>query len=394
MSNVKKMSVALGILASLAVLVHGCGSGGGGGGGGAPAGTAAQSASAASKAIVSALGVATSGSEVAAKPSFKEKTTVSLSDPSQIRQALHDFKVSMSKLRQKTLYTVIDSGDRACPDGGTRRIQLNDKNTPNDKTDDSWTDTFNNCTEVKDNVNFVRNGTVNVFLTENGFTMRFSDYVVHVSDSSNALQVTQNGILSFSGSQVKCGDEEFLENGTLTMDHRRTTQFDRGNNGTFEVNETSDLDNFRLTIAQTHESAACTLDATTFAVNGRAAFTNHVNAAESLRATFTTFTMMMTPAERMIDSILVEGGDLSINGTIAVSSDCVNGTFTINTPAGAEPFIPVDGSCPVDGKFLVNRGGTTTSVTFTSTGAVQINEGDDNLIEVILLDCEAAEACI
>lgn len=392
MCILRKNGMAFGVLISLALLIHGCGSGGAKEGDDPPSGTATQSASAASKAIVSVLGVAISNTGGVAKPSLKAASPP-LSDTAQVRRVLHDFKVSLAARRQKTLQAVIDSGVLACPNGGTQRSQLNDNNTPNDGSDDSLTGTFVDCSRVEDGLSIIQNGVFNITLTDSGFKMTFSNFVIRTKDSSGSVEITRNGSMVFSGSEARCGDEFFLENGTFKMDLSSTTRVDFGSNGSDEINESTVLNNLRMTIAEAYEPA-CTLSTTTFAMNGRAVFTNHIDELENFKAVFTHFTMTTTPSKRTIGGTEVAGDRLSLDGTIAITSDCVNGTFIISTPVGQEPFVPLEEACPADGKFLITRDGTVTSVTFTPIGAVQINEGDDNLIEATFPNCRVAEACV
>lgn len=397
MCILRKNGMAFGVLVSLALLIHGCGSGGGGGGGNAPAGTAAQSASAASKAIVSALGVATDsgGDGDIAKAALNRKAASILSNEAQVRQALDDFKASVALRRQKTLRETTDSGDLPCPDGGMQRIRTDDNNTPDDESDDSFTANFVNCSGSDGDSTLFFNGSMRLTFTNGGqeFTLTFNRFTRRVTEPSGTFETFNNGTVSFSGREVECGSFSFLEM-TFTMDMNGTVKVDLENNGTFEINESFSFNDFVMVLAETHAPEPdCTPGATIFTMNGKSTFTNRLNRADNITATFTHFAMVVTPATRTLEGIDREGETLSFDGTVAISSDCVDGTFTFTTPVGEEPFIPLDASCPVDGKILVNRGGVTTAVIYTSTG-VQIDEGDDSSAEQTFDDCEAAEACV
>ncbi len=167
---------------------------------------------------------------------------------------------------------------------------------------------------------------------------------------------------------------------------------DKTGDGTFEVNESWAFTDLTMTVTEAHAAApACTPGATTFTLNGGMNSTDNVNGDDSFSATFTTFQMVLTPTTRNS----VAGEALSLSGTIAITSSCASGTFTISTPAGQEPFFPdtSEDDCPIDGRFLVASGGTTTAVIFTSTGGVQIDEGNNGSVDASFADCDAAEVC-
>lgn len=391
MVNIKKILMTFGTLVSLALLIHGCG--GGGGGSSTPtAGTASKSAAASSKAIVSALGAASLGTNPTGKPSLK---AANVSDEAQVRQALKGFKASLSARKQKGL----QAATPATCDTGTGSFDSNDQGTA-DPSDDTFTETFDNCTislggdtaDPSDDFTFFQNGSLSFAPTTGGFAITFTNFTVRTTSPSGKTESTEDGTMSFSGEDVPCGTEgaSFLESGSFTMNFTSTIKMDLDNDGTFEFDEASAMDNLTMTTAEEHTAAPdCTLTKTIFTMNGGTSITDNVNSENSFSATFTDFTMEMTPAT--VNG--VDGDKLSLSGTIAISSSCASGTFTISTPAGEEPFIPADGSCPVSGKFLITSGSTTTAVTFTPTGGIEIDEGNNGSVEQSFTDCESAEVC-
>jgi hypothetical protein len=402
MVNLKKVGATFGMLVSLAFLIHGCGGGGGGGGGGNNAGTATQSAATASKAIVSALGAATTGTNGGiTKPSLKAKATLKLSDEAQVRQALREFKASLAARREKTL-NATDTTNIPCGTG-TGVIETNDNDTPSNFLDDTFTETFDNCTttlgddttDTSDDFTFIQDGSFSLAATVNGetitgFTMTFENFSVHTETSFGTTESVQNGTMSFSGTEVACGEDTFLESGSFTMDFTSTTKVDANNDGTFESNQSSVMDNLTMTTAEAHaDEPDCTPGATTFTMDGGMSFTDGVNSVNNFAVTFTDFEMVMTPTT--VNG--VDGDLLSVNGTIEITDGCSTGTFTISTPAGEEPFVPADGSCPISGKFLITSGGTTTAVEFTPSGGVNVDEGNNGSVDDSFDDCEGADIC-
>lgn len=397
MVNLNKISMAT--LASLALFIYGCGGGGGGGGSNNPAGTAKQSAAASTKAIISALGAATTGSNPqVSKPALKVQAKSNLSDEAQVREALRDFKASLAG-RQKTIHSVTTLPSECTTGSGS--IDIDDNDTPEDSTDDSFTAVYNNCTIINEGEGFsftlFQDGAQSLVPTFNGesvagFTMTFTNYTIRTTGSFGGSESVMDGTISFSGDNVPCNETSFM-NGTFTMNFSSTTKMDLDNDGSFEFNQSSSMDSFTMAIAQEFDPESCTEGTTSFNMNGGTTFTDHSNSEESFSATFTNFTMMITPTTKSINGVDMPGDILSMNGTIAVSSDCANGTFTISTPAGQEPFIPEDGSCPVDGRFVITSGGTTTAVIFTFGGGVQVDEGNNGSIDASFPDCESAEVC-
>lgn len=401
MFKMKKLCMTFSLLVSSALFIYGCGGGGGGGGGTTPTpGTASKSAAAASKAIVGALDAASiasggtasggtdSGGTLALKLSLKPAAP--LSDAAQVRQSLQVFNASIHTRQQKVLQTVTDTGNQACKDGGTRRVQTNDNNTPLDVTDDSFSITTVDCIENGVGFTSFTNGSFSLAPTAGGFLTTFNQFTFRGTGSGGTFESILNGTMSFSGTNVPCGVTSFLESGSFTMNFTGTFKEDLDNNGSFEVNQSFAMNNVTMSMTETHTAApVCTPGTATFTLNGEISSTDHVDGLNTFSATFTQFTTTMTPAVRNG----VEGDLLSLSGTIAISSSCANGTFTLSTPAGAEPFIPVDDSCPVSGRFLVTGGGTTTAVIFTPAGGIQIDEGNNGSIEQTFADCEDAEAC-
>lgn len=387
MVNIKKVGATFGMLVSLAFLIHGCG-GGGGGGNNNPSGTASQSAAASSKAIISALGAASTGANPSINKPFLKAQAPNTSDQAQVRQALKDFKASLAA-RKKTRQTV-DTIESECTTG-TGSIQMDDNNTPEDFSDDSFTQTFNDCAQSFEGITLVQDGSMTLTTSNGGdnFTMTFDNFSVQSSDSSATFEFISDGTMSFAGTNVDCGENTFLESGVFTMDFTSISRVDLGSDGTFETDDSSVMDNLTMTIAETHgDEPDCNLISSTFTMDGGSSFTS-ANAENNFTATFDDFEVTLTPEVRNG----VAGDVISMSGTISVDTDCSSGTFTISTPAGDEPFIPEDGSCPTDGRFVVTSGSTTAAVIFTSTGGVQIDEGNDGSIEQTFDDCEASDVC-
>jgi len=294
---------------------------------------------------------------------------------------LQDFKASLN-LQRKTANAATVS---PCANGGTR---TDDPGT----TAGNFKVTYVDCNES----GTVLNGSISSTATTNGFTFTFDKFTSKATDNSEEEDF--DGTMTLTGTEETCDTgsgtkaaankvETFLKNAVFTLNFTGTTKTDTNKDGTFEVNETVVFSNFAMTINEDHTKAPdCTPGVTTFGLSGGASLTDQVNTTDSFIATFTNFTMTFTPTTKTINGVSKDGDSVSISGTIVIQSSCANGTFTLSTPAGHEPFFPTDASCPVDGEIIVSSGGTDTTVTFTATGGVQV--GDKTFA-----NCEDADTC-
>lgn len=230
-----------------------------------------------------------------------------------------------------------------------------------------------------------------------GFLTTFTDFFFRETELSagQTEEGSLNGTIDFTGTEVECGEALFIENGTLTASLTGFSRVNRDGEGSFEFDESFSMNNFVMTVSEAHAPApACTPGATTLVLNGGMNVTDNIDGDDSFDASFTNFQMILTPATRFIDSVSAAGVTMSLNGNVTITSPCIDGTFAISTPVNALPFFPEDAVCPVEGRILVTQeSATTTAVIATSTGGVQIDEGNNGSIEKEFADCEEAEVC-
>ncbi|WDT72855.1 MAG: hypothetical protein MPW17_08450 [Candidatus Manganitrophus sp.] len=352
--------------------------GGGGGNNNQNAAPAAQAAGSASKAVSTALNLAINGMN-GTVPSFKPGGAASISDAAQVSKALKAFKSAVANRKARRALSRDEEFD--CEVSGKFRITTEDHDNE-DPLDDTTTTTYTDCSDSEGSVT---NGSLVMTLGGDLFSFNYNDYVIRTTFSGAVSEIVFDGGFSFESVNGDCG----MESATMIDDLSFTTKFDQAGDGTFEVNS-SFATNMTMALAQAF-AEDCTPGANTMTLNGGTTSTNNVD-SESEVVTFTDFTMVMTPATREINGVETNGDILSLNGTIEVSSSCTDATtFTISTPAGEEPFVPEDGSCPVDGKFIITNGGNTVAVIYTSTGGVQIDEGNNGSIDDTFASCDDAE---
>ncbi|MFQ5589137.1 MAG: hypothetical protein ACE5F7_09890, partial [Nitrospiria bacterium] len=133
----------------------------------------------------------------------------------------------------------------------------------------------------------------------------------------------------------------------------------------------------------------------TITMNGTSSFTDHANPSKSTSSTFNNVVITVTPTSKIINTEEVFGHDYSHSGTITVSSPntCLNGAFSLNTETPF--FIPNNRSCAILGKQLMTDTvtGQVSAVLATATGGIDVDEGNDGVIEQRFTDCKDAEVC-
>jgi hypothetical protein len=178
------------------------------------------------------------------------------------------------------------------------------------------------------------------------------------------------GTIAFSGSYREIVDEDPAD-------------------GTPESDETELYDNFTLKFTETCLETATGIVSTEMVLNGAIAFTDNLDAVNSETAKFSNFTVTFSPTT--VNG--VKGEAEVYSGSISITTNClVETTFTISTVVSI--FYPDgDVDCPTAGKLLVTGGGVTSAVTFTASGGVQIDEGNNGTIDKTFAHCDDADAC-
>ena len=252
------------------------------------------------------------------------------------------------------------------------------------------------CVYAKnENVEYFVNGTTTETFSSNSFSFTASDFTEgerDVADPSVPIIIREyktDGTFSISNLQIVfCETKEFWTAGKMSISATESEYKDEDRIGTAEVNEVYTMTNFIATIAEEFNKATCALIKETFVANGKIDFTDKLvpSGENNFSATLTNFTSVITPA--------TGGENETLTGTVAVTTNCENGTFEISTVTPLF-FSNNAGSddCPTAGKILVTGGGVTSAVTFTVLGGVEIDEGDNGTIDKTFADCDDADVC-
>jgi hypothetical protein len=196
---------------------------------------------------------------------------------------------------------------------------------------------------------------------------------------------TINGTLSASSIVIDetCG--AFITSGSMGMTFTVASYQDADANSIPEVDQTVSANNFRMSVTETFDGS-CALTSTRFVANGGFSFVDGIESANGFSASFSNYRVVATPA--------TGGTQVTFSGIISVSSPCVTGTFSIETPT---PLFVPDSSggddCATAGKVLVSGDGVVVSVTATATGGIEVDEGDDGSVEKSFADCDEADVC-
>lgn len=380
MGSIKKyQGIPLALLISISLMAYSCG--GGGGGTGAPAN--AKAAAAATKSVISAFAASSSGTSTGStlKPASGVK-----SNAKTIRKGILGLKTRLQSgnSRQKTLRA---SSPATCLPGGSGTVT---------STTTSFTETYINCD--KDNADGTitrKNGTLAVTFAENSFSSTFKNFEESTLRSTDLAllkyEKTDGTFVMSGGTLTRCNDEEsFFNNAIITINATFEEKADENGDHVLERDETFTGTHFRMTISESFDATSCSLTQDTIVMNGAATFTDNLHPAsdDNFTATFTGYTI--TEAERKVDNAVV-GDQLTLAGTIALTSPCATGTYTMTTEIPL--FFPTGAECPVEGKVLVVGGGLTTAVTATPTGGVTIDEGNDGTIDKSFDTCNDTAIC-
>jgi hypothetical protein len=357
-------------------------------------GANAKTSAAATKATVSAFGAVSSGTGLG-----KPDVSGGDSDGGFVNRAFERLKgVASSSTPSGKLSKALlahESGHivTPCAYGGERETT-----TTGDETNGTTTTVAHQCVFQKiGNIEYFENGTMTETVSTTSLSFTASDFTAgarDVTNSSAPIKIREsktNGTFSLPDVQIAyCGTAEFWTSGKMSINMTESEYKDENGDGTAEVNEVFTTTNFTASITEEFNAETCAPTKETFVANGTIAFTDNLvpSGENNFSATLTNFKSVIEP---------VAGGENeTLTGTVAVATNCENGTFDISTETPL--FYPTNAVtnavCPTAGKILVRGGGTITAVTFTSTGGVQIDEGNNGgTPDKTFDDCDDADVC-
>ncbi|MBI3607541.1 MAG: hypothetical protein HY207_06225 [Nitrospirae bacterium] len=381
-------------------LMSACTNGGGDGGnngGGAPSpvttAPTARTAAAATKAAFAAFAAGSNSSQ-------KAGGLAGHSDRGLAIRALDILKwhISPTRLSSKVLQE-----PSTCIGGGTQeRTTVFPENTR------ITTTVYHDCVSDKTNdVESYRDGSMTVTETFDPVTLEvvnvsvtFADYLDgqrNMADPKNPVRLRDDTIaggVSASNIELKvCGNRKILTKSDANVTATLSTYLDVEGDGTADVDEAVTSNNLGIHLTQEYDTTSCDDTTMTLTANGALSAVDNLDTTHhnDFSAILTDFTLTETPATH--DG--VSGTEVTMNGTVSVTSDCEAGTFTFTIATKTTLFEPDSSAsgCPTEGEVVVSGGGATVSVIATSTGGVQFDLGGDGTIEEEFADCNDADIC-
>lgn len=374
------------IIGSILASCGGEGSGKGGGGGGITSAAALKSA-------FNAFDVALSSdnNNQPAKSFLKKPDTTDLGDPEKILQRFEQFQDSFHARRTKGLEAALVQSF-GCPDGGTQVITINDQGTT-EQVDDSYTLTADRCAGTIEGVRVFIDGTFFFEPLPNGYRKVYIHFLQRTTDASGrTTELTNDGIIKVTGNAAACGDKLVFGDATLSINLTGAGRLEETGEGTLERNQSFSMENFTM-IASGQYSAApdCLPTATTFTLSGGMNSTDHLNTENNYRVNFEALEMILTRIRSVQGAHT--GNTLELNGAVEIDSTCTAGRFTLSTPAEDPLVFQARNSCAVGGRTLITKDNVTTAVIATAGGGLQIDDGNDGLLEEEFSDCKEAKTC-
>ncbi len=387
-------------------LMSACASGGGGGdaspvntgnnggnpgGGTPPPATTLPTARTAAAATKAAFAAFATGSNIAQKPGG----SAGRSDRGVAIRALDILKnhVTAPRLSSKAL-----QAPSTCVGGGT----MERTTVFPEKTTKITTTVYNKCVSSKTGtIETYRDGTMTVTETLDAQTLEVLKVLVEfanyrdgqrdAADPTNPVRSrddTIDGVLSASNLVLYgCGNSTILTKADTNVTAKLSTYLDIDGDGTADVNDAVTATDLGIHLLQEYDTVSCNDTMMTVTANG--ALGVDTLGQSDFSATLTEFTITEAPATHGD----IPGTEVTMNGTVSVTSDCETGTFTIATKTALfEPDSSASG-CPTEGEVVVSGGGATVSVIATATGGVQFDEGGDGSIEEEFPDCNDANIC-
>lgn len=131
----------------------------------------------------------------------------------------------------------------------------------------------------------------------------------------------------------------------------------------------------------------------TLTENGAIQFTDHLDPTNNTSMTVSGLVLhSVTSTNTASQKILTT----TLSGSMTVTSPCFTGSITFATVENIvevlDPVTEEADGCPIAGKLVIS-GSVVGTVTYTSTGGVQIDSGSDGTVDQTFESCEDADVC-
>ncbi len=381
------------ILVSVALFSFGltaCGGGGGGGavGGGGGTGDGGGGQPSAGKGVqVSDMAIDMSEfglmfASGASASGFDTKMTT--------KEAIVTFYNAFKERRQK-LASIKTKGLKEvqttqCSGGGTMTV---------DSTQNGFTITFNNCYMTTDQGKEYLHGRVSYSESGNSFTYSMTGvdgtgkYIYREYEpTKNVPKHEEEWSMNLTGSiqsfSTSCDvpDKYSITIGTADV----LVKNDKNRDGKWDENIRIQANNFNESVQITQFNQTCEPTKGIIYISGGLSNTDYIDTNESATISISSGNPLTLTFEDTTSGVRI-----TIDGTVTYGDACFNGTITLTTQT---PLLIGEGiDCPSAGVIVVT-GGINGRIIYTSTGGVQIDEGNDGTVDHTYPSCFDPEACI
>lgn len=272
----------------------------------------------------------------------------------------------------------------SCAGGGTMTF---------DSTTTSLTATYAACITPITGATEYQDGTITISFTTGSFSIGMSNYTDRMTSTSGTLlsenisNFTMSG--TTGGASLSCGTKTLQNTFNLTMDGTISNKEDANADGTLDLNMSEQMTSFKLGVLVNTLDNLCNPTDSTITMSGGISTTNNIQTNDSFSMTIAAANPLTITA--MTVTIPSAGENVTISGTFATTSSCFNGSLTIATPTPV--FYPTGSESPTAGKIVIT-GDISGTVTYTSTGDVQVDEGSDGTVDKTYPSGTPIEACV
>jgi hypothetical protein len=287
-----------------------------------------------------------------------------------------------------------------CTQGGTL-----DRNT----TDTGFTELHQGCREHIDRngdgtldserftdgaITLVRDSALRFTFTRSNFTERVTRLANGRLRAESGHNFTAAGTITAT---LPCAGTVLPSAFTVVLNGTLTLKTDEDGDGLLDRDIGLQTEGFSITAQVNTLDERCQPVALVASETGRLAITDHLDARQSSVLDIPSQTPLVLT---LFPSQEPRGRGVTVQGSFMQTSACFMGTLTLATPTPLVfPSVPDSAetdlefaNCPTAGVLTVT-GDQIGAITFTSTGAVQIDNGSDGTIDEVIQTCGEAEVC-
>jgi hypothetical protein len=239
-------------------------------------------------------------------------------------------------------------------------------------------------------------GSVNFSRANDDFTLILDDFellTTHMADGSvlkEVLNLTGTGTVERT---TVCREKEIPDSVTAKINGTFSRKIDENADGVWDEDTQGHFENFALGVTVRYfDPSSCV--PTNFAVSesGMFAFRDNLKASDTFTVAIWQNAPVILTWETVDDSVQV-----MVHGSFTLISSCLTGSLTLTTTeALALPILEADRDlvdCPTSGVISIT-GDESTTVTFTSSGGIEIDSDGDGLLDERFENCHDAQFCL